>query len=182
MNKIIIPLAEGFEEIEAITNIDILRRAGLKVETVSLADLEVKGSHNILIKADKNIDEINYEEIAGIVLPGGMPGSSNLRDDNRVIKLIQKLDGQEGLIAAICAAPIVLEKAGVIADRPATSYPGFDKEMESCSYLQDRVVVDGNLITGRGPGVAIEFALKLVEYLVGVEKVNELKGAMLTNF
>jgi len=182
MEKILIPLADGCEEIEAISNIDILRRAGLEVETASLGDLAVSGGHDIIIKADKRIDEVDSKELAGIVLPGGMPGATNLRDDERVISLIQELAKREGLIAAICAAPIVLEEAGVIEDRVATSYPGFEQEMESCNYLQDRVVVDANIITGRGPGVAVEFALKLVEYLVGNEKVEELKAEMLTNF
>ncbi|OCL26382.1 4-methyl-5(B-hydroxyethyl)-thiazole monophosphate biosynthesis protein [Orenia metallireducens] len=182
MTKVLIPLAEGFEEIEAITNIDILRRAGLEVETASLGGLAVTGGHDIIIKADKRIDEVNSEDLVGIVLPGGMPGAANLRDDSRVISLIQELAGKEALIAAICAAPIVLEGAGVINNRVATSYPGFEQELESCNYLQDRVVVDGNIITGRGPGVAVEFALKLVDYLVGSKKVEELKATMLTNF
>ncbi|WP_018248553.1 DJ-1 family glyoxalase III [Orenia marismortui] len=180
--KIIIPLANGCEEIEAITNIDVLRRAGVEVETISLKGLEVKGAHNIIIKADKKIDELNIEEVGGIILPGGMPGAANLRDDKRIINIVQKLDQKNGLIAAICAAPIVLEAAGVIKDRPATSYPGFGQEMESCTYLQDRVVVDDNLITGRGPGVALEFALKIVELLVNKEKAEEIKAEMISNF
>lgn len=182
MNKILIPLAEGFEEIEAITNIDILRRAGLEVETASLGDLAVTGGHNIIINADKLIDEVKAQELAGIVLPGGMPGAAHLRDDERIVSLIQELAKREALIAAICAAPIVLEEAGLLSDRVVTSYPGFEEELESCNYLQDRVVVDGNIITGRGPGVAVEFALKLVEYLVDNKKVEELKATMLTNF
>ncbi|TDX52347.1 DJ-1 family glyoxalase III [Orenia marismortui] len=180
--KVIIPLANGCEEIEVITNIDVLRRAGVEVETISLKGLEVKGAHNIIIKADKKIDELNIEEVGGIILPGGMPGAANLRDDKRIINIVQKLDQKDGLIAAICAAPIVLEAAGVIRDRPATSYPGFGQEMESCTYLQDRVVVDDNLITGRGPGVALEFALKIVELLVNKEKAEEIKVEMISNF
>ncbi|MDI3547583.1 MAG: protein deglycase [Halanaerobiales bacterium] len=180
--KILIPLADGLEEIEAITNIDVLRRAGIKVITAGLNDLEVTGAHDIVIKADRLIDEVRAEEFDGIILPGGMPGSTNLRDNDKVIKLVQKLNTDGKLVAAICAAPIALEKAGVIRNRKATSYPGFDREMVSCDYLEERVVVDGNLITGRGPGVALEFAITVVQYLLGEEKAAELKEGMLANF
>lgn len=180
--KILIPLADGLEEIEAITNIDVLRRAGIEVITAGLNDLEVTGSHDIVIKADRLIDEVRAEEFDGIILPGGMPGSTNLRDNDKVIKLVQKLNTDGKLVAAICAAPIALEKAGVIRNRKATSYPGFDREMVSCDYLEERVVVDGNLITGRGPGVALEFAITVVQYLLGEEKAAELKEGMLANF
>lgn len=180
--KILIPLADGLEEIEAITNIDVLRRAGTEVITAGLNDLEVTGAHDIVIKADRLIDEVRAEEFDGIILPGGMPGSTNLRNNDKVIKLVQKLNTDGKLVAAICAAPIALEKAGVIRNRKATSYPGFDREMVSCDYLEERVVVDGNLITGRGPGVALEFAITVVQYLLGEEKAAELKEGMLANF
>lgn len=180
--KILIPLADGLEEIEAITNIDVLRRAGIEVITAGLNDLEVTGAHDIVIKADRLIDEVRAEEFDGIILPGGMPGSTNLRNNDKVIKLVQKLNTDGKLVAAICAAPIALEKAGVIRNRKATSYPGFDREMVSCDYLEERVVVDGNLITGRGPGVALEFAITVVQYLLGEEKAAELKEGMLANF
>ena len=182
MEQIVVPLADGHEEIEAITNIDVLRRAGLDVVTVSLDDETVHGDHGIDIEADKNIDELDLSKVEGIVLPGGMPGAKNLKEDDRVIEIVQKLDQKDKLVAAICAAPMVLEEAGVIDDRPATSYPGFDKEMPSCRYQEDRVVVDDNLVTGRGPGVALEFAIKIVELIVGAEKAEELKAAMVTNF
>ncbi len=182
MSQVVIPLADGFEEIEATTNIDVLRRAGVEVITAALEDLQVRGDHGIIIEADKNIEEINAQNFDGIVLPGGMPGAANLRDDQRVRRLVQKLNEQKKLVAAICAAPIVLEEAGVLAERPATSYPGFEEQLPSCVYQQDRVVVDKNLVTGRGPGVAVEFAIKLVEYLVGQEKAEELKAGMLVNF
>ncbi|MGM0501493.1 MAG: DJ-1 family glyoxalase III [Bacillota bacterium] len=182
MGQIVIPLAAGFEEIEALTNIDVLRRAGLDVVTVSLGDLTVSGDHGIDVKADQNIDDLNVDEVDGVVLPGGMPGAKHLKEDKRVVKLVEELDAKNALVAAICAAPMVLEEAGVIKDRPATSYPGFETEMPSCRYQQERVVVDGNLITARGPGVALEFAIKIVELIVGSEKAEELKAAMITNF
>lgn len=176
--KILIPLANGCEEIETITNIDVLRRAGIDVITTSLNNKLVKGAHDIEIKADTSIGEININDFDGILLPGG-PGYTNLRDDNRILEAIKKLYENNKLVAAICAAPIVLAKAGVIDKKKATSYPGCDKEMIGCVYSEERVVVDGNIITGRGPGVSIEFALKVVEYLVGDEKVRELKEGLL---
>jgi 4-methyl-5(b-hydroxyethyl)-thiazole monophosphate biosynthesis len=182
MGQIVIPLADGCEETEAITNIDVLRRAGLDVVTVSLGSLTVHGDHEIDVQADKNISDLDLEQVEGIVLPGGMPGAKNLKEDKRVVELVQKLDQENGLIAAICAGPIVLAEAGVIDDRPVTSYPGFEDELSAGRYQQTRVVVDDNLVTGRGPGVALEFAIKIVDLVVGSERAEELKAAMLTNF
>lgn len=179
MSKVLIPLAEGFEEIEAITNIDVLRRADIEVVTVSLGFLEVRGAHDILITADKKIEDVNIDEFDGIVLPGGMPGADNLRNNAKVLEYVRKIDNKNGLVAAICAAPIVLETADLLENKRATSYPGFYKEMQSCNYVEDRVVKDGNIITGRGPGVAIEFALVLVEYLKDKESAEELGKSML---
>lgn len=179
MKKVIVPLAQGFEEIEAIASIDVLRRANIEIITVSLGDLKVKGAHDIVVLADKSIDEIDVNELDGILLPGGMPGSTNLRDDERVINIVKSLNENGKLISAICAAPIVLEKAGVLKGRKATSYPGFDEEMSSCNYTDDRVVVDNNVITGKGPGAALEFVLEVVNYLVGEETVNRLKEEMI---
>ncbi|MCK8817261.1 DJ-1/PfpI family protein [Natroniella sulfidigena] len=182
MSKIVIPLAEGFEEIEAVTSIDVLRRAEIEVVTVSLGDLKVTGANEITIEADQSIDQITSTDLTGIILPGGMPGAVNLREDERVINLIQELADDNKLIAAICAAPIVLEEAGVLKDKEATSYPGFKPRMKSCKYQEDRVVIDDNLITGRGPGVALEFVLTIVKYLANQDAALELKEAMLTNF
>lgn len=182
MSKILIFLAQGFEEIEAVTCIDVLRRAEVEVVTLALDELEVKGAHNIIIKADKSINEVNLKEFDGVLLPGGMPGAANLRDNGKVINIVKEFNDTGKLVSAICAAPIVLEKAGVIMGRNATSYPGFNKEMESCNYKEDRVVVDGNIITAKGPGVALEFAMLVVNYLQGKEMVTKLKEEMITNF
>lgn len=179
MSKVLIPLAEGFEEIEAVTNIDVLRRAGIEVVTVSLNSLKVRGDHGILITADKKIAQVNVDEFDGILLPGGMPGADNLRNNAKVLDYVKKINDKGGLVAAICAAPIVLEAADLLDGKRATSYPGFDKEMQSCKYLEDRVVRDGNIITGRGPGVAMEFALTIVEYLKDKKAAEELKRSML---
>lgn len=182
MKKIIVPLANGFEELEAITVIDVLKRADLEVEIITLKDLEVESSNQIIIKADKKIEQVKREDLAGIILPGGMPGAKNLKDNPKIIEIVQDLAANNDLIAAICAAPIVLSKAGVIANKKITSYPGFEEELKAKQYLQQRVVVDENVITARGPGVALEFAMAIIKYLQGEKEVNKLKDAMLTNF
>ncbi len=177
--KILVALADGLEEIEAITCIDVLRRAELDVTTAGLGSKTIEGAHNIKFEADEIIEDINSMDYGGIILPGGLPGATNLRDNQDVIKIIKKLNYKGKLVSAICAAPIVLEKAGVIKNKKATSYPGFDEQMGSCNYSEERVVRDNNIITGRGPGVALEFALKIVSYLKGENKEEELKEAML---
>ncbi|MGM0548737.1 MAG: DJ-1 family glyoxalase III [Bacillota bacterium] len=179
MAKILIPLASGFEEIEAITNIDVLRRAGLEVLTAGIGSKEIEGDHGIKVKTDTTIEEVKVKDLKAVVLPGGMPGASNLGDSNQLLNIIKKLNEENKLCAAICAAPIVLEAAGILDGKKATSYPSFDKDMSSCNYQNDRVVIDGNLITGRGPGVAMEFAMTIVEYLIDEETKRELQKSMI---
>ncbi|MCL1864805.1 MAG: DJ-1/PfpI family protein [Spirochaetes bacterium] len=163
--KVLIPLAEGFEETEAITVIDILRRAGIDTVTAALKKNPVTGSHKISVVADKLLDE--NEEFNAIVLPGGMPGSSNLRDDNRIIKIIKKINASGGLTAALCAAPIVLSKAEVLKGKKYICYPGFEDEIADGIFTDKDVVVDGNIITGKGAGHAVLFALSIVAHLKG---------------
>jgi len=179
MGKILIPLAEGFEEIEAVTNIDVLRRAGLDVITAGIGSKNIEGDHGIKIEADTEINEIDAADLDAVVLPGGMPGAANLRDSNELRNIIKQLNEENKLCAAVCAAPIVLEAAGILEGKKATSYPGFDKDMPSCNYQEERVVIDGNLITGRGPGVAMEFAMTIVEYLIDEETKIELQKSMI---
>lgn len=180
MKKILIPLADGLEEIEAVVPIDVLRRAELEVVTCYLGDTEkINGSHEIILEADENIDNITAEKLSAIVLPGGMPGSKNLKEDKRVLELVSNLYKRGSLVAANCAAPMVLEAAGILEGKKATSYPGFDKEMPSCNYQEQRVVQDGNIITARGPGVALEFSYTIVRYLLSEEKASQLKEQMM---
>lgn len=179
MKQILIPLAQGFEEIEAITNIDILRRAGLDVLTAGLEDIQIEGGHGVKIETDIKISEVDVDNLEAVVLPGGMPGAANLKDNNQLRLIIEKLNEQKKLCAAICAAPIVLYAAGILDGKNVTSYPGFDKEMSQCNYLEERVVIDGNIVTGRGPGVAMEFALTLVEYLLDTKAKIQLEEGML---
>ena len=172
--RVLIPLAEGFEETEAITVIDILRRAGIDAITAALNKNPVTGSHKISVIADKLLDE--NEEFTAIVLPGGMPGSSNLRDDNRIINIIKKIDASGGLTAALCAAPIVLSKAGLLRGKQYTCYPGFEDEIAGGIFTDKNVAADGNIITGKGAGHAVQFALAIVSHLKGEgasKKVSE---------
>lgn len=179
MGKILIPLAHGFEEIEAITNIDVLRRAGLNVLTAGIGSREIEGDHGIKVETDTEISEVDADELTAVVLPGGMPGAANLRDSEQLLKIIKEVYEEDKLCAAVCAAPIVFDAAGILEGKNATSYPGFDDEMPSCNYREERVVIDGNIITARGPGVAMEFALTIVEYLLDAEEKAKLEEAML---
>lgn len=180
--KILIPFAEGFEEIEAITCVDVLRRADINVITASLKGNVVEGAHKVEIVTDLSLIDVNTKELNGIVLPGGMPGSINLQNSNEIINIIKELYQDNKLIAAICAAPIVLEKSGVINGRFVTCYPGIEKELKSARYCNDRIVVDENIITGKGPGAALEFAVTIVKHLLGNDKAKMLMKSMITMF
>lgn len=180
--KILIPFADGFEEIEAVTNVDVLRRVGIEVISVTLNNKIVKGAHNIEFLTDCHISEINIEDFDGIILPGGMPGATNLRESKEVLNILKELDRKNKLIAAICAAPIVLKEADIIENINITSFPGFEDELKSGNYLRERVVVDGNVITGRGPGVTLEFAIAIVDYLLGDNVSKKVKKDMIVNF
>jgi 4-methyl-5(b-hydroxyethyl)-thiazole monophosphate biosynthesis len=179
MKKICIPLADGFEEIEAVTLIDVLRRAGFSVKTCGLNGLQTHGSHNITVIADMTIDQAFDDAWDLVVLPGGMPGASNLRDDARVGSLLKKTATCGGYVGAICAAPIALAHFGLVKGIKATSYPGFSEQMPDALYSEDRVVYDRKVLTSRGPGTAMEFALFIIETLADRSKAEELKKQML---
>jgi 4-methyl-5(b-hydroxyethyl)-thiazole monophosphate biosynthesis len=174
--RALVPLAEGFEELEAVTIIDVLRRAGVEVTTAALATSPVTGSHAISLAADTTLDAVVGDDFDAVVLPGG-PAARRLRDDTRLRALLQRSARAGRLVAAVCAAPIALEAAGVLAGKRATVYPG--NELPSARQVEERVVVDGNIVTSRGPGTALEFALVLVEKLVGAATAGELAGAMI---
>lgn len=184
MKSVVVFLAEGFEEIEAITMVDVLRRVSIECDTCSIVEDKyyVTGAHGIEIKADKNINDINSKEYDCLILPGGMPGSENLKQNNVVIKMINEFNKENKIIGAICAAPIVLEEAGILSNKKVTSYPGFEKMLGDCNYIEDIVVEDGNIVTSRGPATALQFSLKIVEKLIGIEKSNELKDEMMLDF
>ena len=178
--KIAVHLADGFEEIEAISIIDVLRRAGLRVVTVSVTGkLEVNGAHQIKVLADKLFESVDYSDVYMIVLPGGMPGASNLNAHEGLRQQIKTFVAEDKQLAAICAAPLVFGNLGILAGKQAVCYPGFESHLKGADILQVPVVESGNIITGRGPGVAIQFALKIVEKLVSAEKAEILAGQML---
>ena len=174
--KALVPLAEGFEELEAVTIIDVLRRAGVSVTVAALGATPVTGSHGISVAADTTLDAVANADFDAIVLPGG-PAAKRLRDDARVKAVVVRVAREGRVVAALCAAPIVLEAAGVLAGKRATVYPG--NELPSAHQVEERVVVDGNVITSRGPGTALEFSLAVVEKLVGTAKADELASAMI---
>ncbi len=176
-------LADGFEEIEALATVDILRRAGVKVSTVSVNDtLFVTGSHNITVKADVLSSELKDDmgEITGAIYPGGMPGSETLSSgENTVPNEVAKYCFENNLLlCAICAAPLVLGRLGILNGKNATCYPGFENELKGASATGEKVVVDGNVITSKGPGVSADFAFAIVSKLKGEEVANDIRKAM----
>ncbi len=178
--RVLVPLAEGFEEIEAINVIDILRRADVEVITAGLKDGLVRGSHDVKILPDTSLDKVDIRDFDGLVLPGGAPGFVNLGNDERILKMAKDMDRAGKYVAAICAAPSVLIKAGVLQGRKATVSPSGKDQVTACAeFSSDRVVVDRNLITSRSPGTALEFALKLVEVLMGRERMLQIKAQTL---
>ncbi len=173
--KVCVFLADGFEEIEGLTVVDLLRRAGVCVTTVSITDsLTVHGAHEIDVQADKLFDEVTYDEYDMAVLPGGMPGTRHLGAHKGVKKVLEQFYGEKKYVAAICAAPSVLGKYGMLNGRKATSYPGFEAELVGAERVFDAVAVDDFVITSRGMGTAIDFSLTLIEKLVSKEKAQEI--------
>lgn len=159
-------LADGFEEIEALTPVDILRRAGIEVKTYSITDeLCVCGSHNIMVDADDYLANIEYEKIDAVILPGGMPGTENLQNCKDVIHLLEYANKNRKLICAICAAPKILGEIGILNGKKATCYPDFDDKLTGATYTGERVVVDGRIITSKGMGTAMDFSLAILEYI-----------------
>jgi 4-methyl-5(b-hydroxyethyl)-thiazole monophosphate biosynthesis len=161
--RLIVPLAEGFEEIEAVAIIDVLRRANIKVDVVGVEDEMVAGRNGIKILCDKIISDVKPEEYDGIILPGGNPGYKNLENNQQVINFIKYFNSKGRLIAAICAAPTILERIGILEGKKATCFPSMKDKIRN--YVDEKVVVDGNIITSQGPGTAIEFALEIVKLI-----------------
>lgn len=183
MAKALVFLATGFEEIETVTVVDVLRRAGVDVTVAGLTPNVVEGAHGIKIVPDKSIDDLKVEDFDAFVVPGGNPGYKNLRKDQRVINIIKKAFGSNKLVAAICAGPTVLSDAGILKGKACTIYPGMDEELEAGGGKpkQDMVVVDGNIITSRGPATALPFALKLAEKLAGKQVAEAVSKKTLAN-
>jgi len=184
MASVLVPLAEGFEEIEAVTIIDVLRRGGVEVTTAYLFNREVNGANGITVLANISIDDVVAEEYDMMVLPGGMPGAEHLRDDARVQALLREFDSSGKRVGAICAAPIALDKAGVLEESDEyTCYPSYEQQIAH-GHFTDRykVVKSGNVLTSRGPGTAICFALAIVRELASEETYRQLKAGLLADY
>ena len=172
-------LAEGFEEIEALTPVDILRRAGLEVLTVSIGERVVTGSHGIPVTADATADEVDVSGIELVIFPGGMPGSLNLDASPFTDKVIAAVMKNSGRLAAICAAPLVLGRRELLKGKRATCYPGFEKELAGAITVEDGVVTDGNITTARGMGVSLAFAKELVSLMKSKESSDKIAAAIM---
>ena len=173
--KICVFLADGFEEIEGLTVVDLLRRAGISVTTVSITgQLTVRGAHDIYVQADKLFEETTYEEADMAVLPGGMPGTLNLEKHEGVRTVLKQFYEEKKYIAAICAAPSILGKMGMREGRRAASYPSKENELFGAEVVREPVAVDEFIITSRGMGTAIDFSLALIEILLDAQKAEEI--------
>lgn len=179
MKKVALFLAEGFEEVEAITPIDFLRRSGVDLIIAGVTGKTVTGAHGVNIECDVEVSQLSGD-LDGVVIPGGMPGASNIAADDQTMKIIAAALESGALVGSICAAPaVVLGSAGLIEGRRFTCYPGFENSFTGSAFSEDRVVIDGNLITSRGPGTAAEFSLALIEYLCGEEARDQIyKGTL----
>ncbi len=179
MPRVVIILADGFEEVEAVAIVDVLRRAEIDTVLAGLRDGPVISARKVKIIPDTVIDRVEAEDFDMIVLPGGQPGTDNLNADPRVGELVRSFARQGKLTGAICAAPCVLAQAGVIQGKRVTSYPSYKDKLGSAVYEERAVVSDGNVMTSRGPGTALSFGLAIVERLVNKEKAHKIKEAML---
>ena len=177
--KVCVFLADGFEEIEGLTVVDILRRAGVEVIMMSVTEnVLVKGSHGIGVEADSLFDGNAAAKADMLVLPGGMPGTLTLQKHDWLKELLKAFDDQQKAIAAICAAPSILGELGMLKGKKACAYPSFEEKLEGADVQQVPVVTDGNITTGRGMGAAIPFALRLTELLCGEEKAEEVRRSI----
>ena len=180
MKRVYVFLAQGFEEMEALGPVDILRRGGVEVLTVSITDCyEVVGAHGVRVMADRLLGEIDAEGADLLLLPGGMPGATNLLDCRPLHRLLTTHHQNGKLLGAICAAPMVLGALGLLQGKRATCYPGFEAYLEGAEVTGAMVERDGQIVTAKGPGAAMEFAFALVEMLLGTDKVKELREAMI---
>ncbi len=180
MIRIAVFAADGCEEIEALTVVDLLRRAGMDTDIISISDnTAVTGSHRIVFGAEKRFNDVNMDDYDALILPGGMPGTNNLATHTGVCTTVKNFAASGKLLAAICAAPSVLGGLGVLEGKKATCYPGFEEKLLGAEVLTDRVVADGNIITSRGMGTAIDFGLAIIEYFADTNVTDELAASIL---
>ena len=175
MSRAAVFFGTGYEEIEALTVVDILRRAGVETSMVSvMGDRSVVGSHDVKVGMDALIDEVDFDKIDVIVLPGGMPGTKNLEACETLMKQVDDFAARDKIVAAICAAPSILGHRGLLRGKKACSFPTFESHLEGAEVLQQPAVIDGNIITGRGMGTAIPFGLAVLEKLQGKEAAQKM--------
>ncbi len=179
MGKAALFLATGFEEIEAISIIDVLRRGGLDLVTISVSGMEdVEGSHGVIVKSDALFFSIDYSEYDLFILPGG-PGTENLKKHEGLCDLLVQVHNEGKRIAAICAAPSVLGEMKILEGKMATCYPGYEEELKGAHVLNQEIVRDGNVVTGKGPGVSMKFAFEILKDYLEPEAIEELKERMI---
>lgn len=172
-------IAEGFEELEAISIIDILRRAKLEVKTVSITkERAITGTHKVTIYTDIDIDDVDLKNIQGIVLPGGMPGTKNLSNSEKLHEIVNYCANKKLLIGAICAAPSVLGKWGILKNKEVCCYPGFENDLKDATISNKYICISDNIVTGKGPGVANDFTFSIVSYLCGYTHMNDVRASM----
>lgn len=180
METVYVFLATGFEEIEAVATVDTLRRGDVFVKTISITgENDVEGAHGIIVKADDLFEKTDFSDASMLVLPGGMPGTNNLNAHGALKQLLSEFNLQNRPIAAICAAPLVLGGLGILDGKNATCYPGFEAQLGKANYVDAPAVVDGKIITGKGPGFAIDFGLAIVEFLKGKNVADEVAAGLL---
>lgn len=170
--------AEGFEEVEAIAALDVIRRAGIEIESVGVGSKNVTGSHGITVICDKVTDDLNDFNADGVILPGGMPGTINLQNDECVNKAIDFCFSNNKLVAAICAAPMILGHKGILNGKNAVCFPGFEEDLIGALHSEKFVCTDGNIITAKGMGSAVNFGLAIVEYFKDFETAEKLRGTL----
>ena len=180
MKKVLEFLADGFEDIEALAPVDILRRGGVDIKTVSVMDtITVKSAHGVEVKADILFKDADIDGADLLLLPGGMPGAENLKNHSGLRNALLKHNEAGKKIGAICAAPMVLGDLGLLAGKKATCYPGFESFLDGAEYTADLFTVDGNIITGKGPAAAFPYSYKIAEWFIGEDSVSGMKDGMI---
>lgn len=176
--KYMLILTDTFEEIEALTQVDFLRRADIKIDMISITGkLQVTSNRGVTVLADDLIENISLKEYAGIIIPGGLPAAFDIREDKSVLDIVKKFNDEKKLISAICAGPCVLAKAGVLSGRNAVIFPGMESELLDANVKEDAICIDDNIITARGAGLALEFAYTLIRKIKGKVQEKQIRFA-----
>lgn len=183
MKQVVMLFATGFEEVEALMTVDLLRRGGVAVSLASITDeMTVCGSHDIKVGMDTTLSEVDLGQMDAILIPGGMPGTTNLGADEKVCQALVQMNEAGKIVGAICAAPSVLGACGILQGKKATCYPGFEDQLDGAVFVDEMAVVDGNVVTSRGLGTAMEFGFCLLEQLVSKEAADEVREKIIFKY